>query len=258
LTAGNPGLGRPFIFGDTGTLVVSPVGSLDQGVAGSVDAQATNYFQSAGLRLRRNIYDGCSLRLDLLGGYRFYRMVDKVSVHEREVFLFDVGEFLQGDIRDVTDSFRAENQFHGGEIGLAANLRRGRWTLDLVSKAALGNSHEVVKIAGSTTITSPTGGSSTAETGLLVQDTNVGTHTRNEFAVIPQFSAELGYQVTCHFRAYVGYDFVYWTNVLRAGDQIDLRVDLPGTTEVSRFPEFAFHGSDFWAHGLRIGGEFRY
>ena len=36
----------------------------------------------------------------------------------------------------------------------------------------------------------------------------------------------LGYWLTDNLRAYVGYNFLYWTNVIRPGDQIDHVVDL--------------------------------
>ena len=50
-------------------------------------------------------------------------------------------------------------------------------------------------------------------------------YERDMFAVLPWAGIRLGAQVTCHLRAYVGYDYMYLSNVARAGEQIDPRVN---------------------------------
>ena len=62
-------------------------------------------------------------------------------------------------------------------------------------------------------------------------------------------------------RAYIGYTFIYWTNVARAGEQINLRVDAnqlptragPG---VGVDPQFILRSNDFWAQGINFGVQF--
>jgi hypothetical protein len=39
--------------------------------------------------------------------------------------------------------------------------------------------------------------------------------------VVPEVGVKVGYQVTPHLRAQVGYDFLYWSDVVRPGSQID-------------------------------------
>ena len=74
-----------------------------------------------------------------------------------------------------------------------------------------------------------------------------------------------GYLVTNHIRAYVGYNFLYWTNVIRPGDQIDRVVDLtfvPNSIPVpfsgQNRPQPLFKQSDLWAQGLQFGLELRW
>ena len=56
---------------------------------------------------------------------------------------------------------------------------------------------------------------------LLAQTTNIGNFSRDRFSAVPEVSAKLGYQVTPNIRAFVGYDFMYWTVIIRPGDAID-------------------------------------
>src|SRR5262249_6596375 len=102
--------------------------------------------------------------------------------------------------------------------------------------------------------------------GLLALPTNIGDHSHDEFSVVPEFRINLGYQVTEHLRAFVGYTFLYWTQVVRPGEQINLNVNstqiatslLFGPLAGPAQPSFSFRHSDFWAQGLNLGVEFRF
>jgi hypothetical protein len=71
-------------------------------------------------------------------------------------------------------------------------------------------------------------------------------------------------QVTEHLRVFTGYNFIYWSNVIRPSDVIDLRVNssqIPprtGGTVGTLYPQFNPTRSDFWAHGIMFGAELRY
>jgi hypothetical protein len=55
-----------------------------------------------------------------------------------------------------------------------------------------------------------------------------------------------------------GYTFLYWSSVVRAGDQIDLTVNpnlLSDTPGGPARPSFAFHETGIWAQGLSLGVE---
>jgi len=78
----------------------------------------------------------------------------------------------------------------------------------------------------------------------------------------------LGYDLTPRLKATVGYTLLYWTNVARPGDQIDLNVDprqfppvnplQPPPPTATAQPAFALHTSDFWAQGLNVGLDYRF
>jgi hypothetical protein len=189
-----------------------------------------------------------AMKIDFTAGYRYYRLLDNVNVRSTQSIV------AVAEILDVEDHFGASNQFNGGELGVVTSLYRGRWGIKCNASAALGGSHEVVRIGGTTTLTAIDGSQTTSDSGFLAQQgINSGTFVHNEFMVIPKLSTEVSYQFTRNFRAYASYDVLYWSDVLRAGNQIDLSI-FPGTTVTS----FALHQTDFWAQGIRVGGELRY
>jgi hypothetical protein len=70
--------------------------------------------------------------------------------------------------------------------------------------------------------------------------------------------------VTPGFRAYVGYNYLFWSNVLRPGEQIDRTVDLTFVPNAPRVPFGqnrplpTFKQADLWAQGLQFGLEARW
>jgi hypothetical protein len=131
----------------------------------------------------------------------------------------------------------------------------------------VGNVKQEVMIQGTTVSTLPNGTvvlPNPGVGGLLAQRTNIGTYTRNEFGIVPELGATLGYQVTQHLRLTAGYSFIYWSNVVRPGDQIDTTVNpnlMPPENPVETAflnPRFAFQQTDYWVQGLSLGGEYRW
>src|SRR5262249_39230828 len=96
--------------------------------------------------------------------------------------------------------------------------------------------------------------------------TNSGRFTRGAFAVAPEVSVRLGVEIFGRARLFVGYNFLYLSEVARPGDQIDRNVNptgMPLSTRSGFFfgpplPAFAFQSADFWAQGLMFGLEYRY
>ncbi len=219
-------------------------------VAGTVTARTSSTFNGAEANLRSNILGGPCWNVDLIAGYRYLGLEEDLTVGESLQALQVPVAFV------LNDSFKVHNNFNGGQIGFESEWRRNRWSLDLKTKIAIGDVNERVDIFGSTV----TNGLTSAH-GLLAQPSNIGSYERNRFAWSPDIGANIGYQVTDHLRAFVGYDFLYLSDVVRAGDQVDLRVNpnqLRGVAAGPALPAFNFHGSDYWAQGVSFGLEFKY
>src|SRR5207253_2324930 len=111
---------------------------------------------------------------------------------------------------------------------------------------------EEVHITGFTQNTLPGTAPVTAAGGLLAQSTNIGNHSRDSFAVVPELGVTLAYQVTSGVKLSVGYSALYLSEVVRPGDQIDPGVNpnlvpafaggavLPPLPGGPRRPGFAF------------------
>ncbi|NLE39996.1 MAG: BBP7 family outer membrane beta-barrel protein, partial [Pirellulaceae bacterium] len=217
----------------------------------SANTRAAMYCNGLRGALQRSRY-----RVDLIAGYRNYQLNDSLRVNEH-LYVFEDHEFLrEGTTFDMYDDFRSRNEFHGAELGVITQFHRCRWSLELLAKMAIGNNRQTVNINGETTLQAPNDDPVTVPGGLLALDTNMGRYTRDEFVVIPQFGAEIGYQLTCRLRAYVGYNFIYWANVARAGEQIDYYVNSSYIPQEGQEPSgparprFDWKDSNFWAQGI--------
>jgi len=165
--------------------------------------------------------------------------------------------------RSISDHFSTQNRFYGGQVGLVMEYRCGCWVFDLTSKLALGVTRETANINGATMDSGP-GVSTFIPSGFYANQLNSGRFQQNQFAVVPELGATVGYQFTERLRAFVGYNFIYWSRVVRPGDQINPVISpaqIPtfgGALPPLSAPAFAFHSSSFWAEGLTFGIEWRY
>lgn len=204
-----------------------------------------------------------SYRVDFIGGYRNYRLDDNISITENLETLNPHRGMPAGTTFDVQDTFRVKNEFHGGELGLITTVCRGRWSLELLAKMAIGNNSSIVNITGSTDVDRPGDDPVHYDQGVYALDTNIGRYHRDQFIVIPQFGLEVGYNLTCNLRAYCGYNFIYWAQVYRAAEQIDTNINtsyIPPADDPQGplAPAFSFTNSDFWAQGLNLGLEWNF
>jgi len=164
----------------------------------------------------------------------------------------------------VMDSFKTDNHFHGGLIGLSGERKVGYWFVGGRVSVALGGVHQIVTIDGRTVTTIPGVPTQANFQGLYTQASNIGRHERNVFAVVPEIGLRFGVQLTESARLYVGYNWMYLSNVVRGGDQIDTRVNpnfLPpntGTVTGPALPTFRFHSTDYWLQGVSFGTEIKF
>jgi len=233
-------------------------GTLD----GSIDIKTTSNIQSAGALLRKLIWmDFTSrCRLDLLLGYRFFRLNDSVIIDDDSTFYPDGGIVAPINFR-ANDTFSSKNIFNGGELGLKAQKYWGPMSVELVTKVAFGNNHQNVYINGYTTQTILDSSVTTAG-GLLTQPTNIGTYTRDVFAILPEADVNVRFDITRNIRATLGYTYIYTNRVQRSGSAIDTTVNTTqfqgGTLQGEARPAFTFNDTPFWVQGVTGGIEVRW
>jgi hypothetical protein len=211
---------------------------------------------------------GCDWRLNVLAGFLYLNLHEGVTI--TETIQFDPGVLpapFNGTTATVMDSFNTRNQFYGGQVGLDGRwYLYGKFFVDGRATVALGDTHQTLNIAGSQTFPPGTPNVSSLPGGLLALNSNIGTYNRDVFSVVPEVRLALGYSFCDNVRLLVGYDFLYWSNVLRPGQQIDTNIDItripnfaapPGTQPIpGAHPGVPFKESGFWAQGLTVGLEF--
>jgi hypothetical protein len=266
---GSPILARPF-FDIVAGRETAQFASFPAVVRGDIAVESDTQLRSFGINLQADavnppnhpsqIANGCARepRVDWIVGYRNVRLEDSLTFRENLTALVP-----PGGIVNLRESFETENQFQGIELGFVREVPLGRWWFETTSRVAVGNNSQRVKIAGSTRLVEA-GVAETFPGGLYAQRTNIGTFERDRFTVVPELGATLGFHLGPRMSLTAGYTFVYISNVVRAGDQIDTDIN-PGLlpVEVNPLngplrPRFLFRETDFYAHGITVGGDFRF
>ena len=186
--------------------------------------------------------DGWSV--DFLAGFRYANLRDDtlIATSTSNIGLNTVanggGLSFQNTAFDGTlntlDSFSTHNNFYGGNIGARAKADFGSLFLDVTGKVALGLTVQTSTINGTSTMISG-GTSTTVPGGILALPSNMGTYNKSHFSVIPEVDFKVGYNFTQQVSAYVGYNFLYWSDVARSGQQIPTSVD---TRQIPGVPGF--------------------
>jgi hypothetical protein len=138
--------------------------------------------------------------------------------------------------------------------------------VSLVGKIALGATQQVITVDGGSLLLTPGSPPVSATGGILAQPTNIGRSYHSAFSVVPEADLNIGYQITHWLRAQVGYSFIYWSDVVRPGNQIDRTVNPTQAPTDPNFgplvgparPILTPQSTSFWAQGINFGLEFRF
>ena len=224
---------------------------------------AKSFCKRTDLSLLHNVHNSNGIRVDLLGGFR------NVNLNESLGFTSDspnVPPNAPAFFRTF-DSFSANNNFYGGQFGVRASYDAARFFVNATGKLAMGGTVETVSVNGGT-FTNIGGGFSSAPGAYLTQPSNMGTQTRDQFAVVPEMNLNFGFRLRPWASVIVGYSFLYISSVARPGDQIDRVINPSQSSAISNtfpaapvgpaLPGLTVHNTDFWAQGLNFALELRF
>jgi hypothetical protein len=253
------------VIGETGEAVTIP-GLL----TGSLSARAESELWGADVNLRTCLASGCDARLTGFVGYRHLNLRESVTITEN-INVVGAGAGLvtvtdpPGTVVVVQDRFATRNEFHGGQLGATYERRWGRVALDTRASVAFGVTHQELDIDGFQRRVRPGMAPMVFRGGLLAAGPNLGSFSRDRFSVVPEATVNVGYYLTPGLKAFVGYNFLYWTDVIRPGDQIDRVVDLtfvpnapPVAPSGQNRPRPLFKQSDLLVTGVQFGLEYRW
>jgi hypothetical protein len=202
---------------------------------------------------------GCFLlRGAVLVGFRYLNLEDQVTITNQLNLVSNPAAFAFGSDRVTT-----HNQFYGPQLGTRLGLGCDRWSLELVTKMALGETHQVSDVQGSSLL----GGSVVSPVLLpgpfLALSSNIGRQSADRITLVPEMALTLHYHVTDKVSLSLGYSALYWNKVLCPGDQMDGHVNVtelpfhgPVTGPGAPAPQFVH--TDAFAQGLNAGLEFRF
>jgi hypothetical protein len=253
-------LARPFLDVSTnpGTPTAFPVinAFAEPATTGRLGLQTESEFQAGDVFFSWTLRRSPCASFSFLAGYQVAQIDESLLI---ESFTTDVPP----QSIEVSDLFAAQNEFHGGMFGLRGEYRSGHFGVELLGRFGFGNMRQSLLIAGSTISTDANGGTSVRDSGLLAQSlTNGGLHEQDKFSYMNEAGAKLSFYPLECLKLSVGYSLMYWSSVVRPGQEIDTAIDgrlltaLP-PADATR-PAFEFHPTDYLVHGLTFGGELRF
>jgi hypothetical protein len=269
---GLPNFTRPTIGAETGAEEAIFLVSFPGAFAGGIVIDTSTRLWGVEANVAKNLGRGDVFGIDVLGGYRFLGLDEDLTIADSSRVLeggagFFLGELItEGGYLAKTDVFDVSNNMHLVQLGARAELSLGKVYILAKARVGLGVNHEVLEINGSSSVLRPDGTTATTPGGLLAVSSNMGRHTNDEFVVVPEVGVNVGFNVTDRLRLFAGYNFLYISDVLRPGEQVNRVINpslvptnqLFGTNNTLQFPFPSLKSTDFWAHGLNAGIAFRF
>lgn len=238
----------------------APIASSPDCVTGSV--AITNTLQLWGMHADAvlNVIRTPTWDVSALGGFRYLSLTEDFNMHTAITGLS--GTPFAGESGTTDDDFATRNHFYGALLGLRGRAAYGSFSLESTLTAALGINDETISING--VYHAYNFFNTTGPYGMFATPANEGTTSSNKFAVAPEAQIKLGYDITPTITLTVGYDFLYWSNVVRPTDQIDRNMvkgqsyqQDPNSTSLA-YPQRLDRSTDFYAQGLSVGLQARF
>ncbi len=268
---GAPLITRPVfntVVGEERSFLTSAPGLL----AGStqIEAKSQLFGFEANARYQQNLTP--YLSVDGLLGYRRLQLEEDLTIRDQFAPVAGSISFLGSTVTPPNfigdfDRFGATNQFNGGQFGARFRWQSGfEWfAVTGYGKLALGATTQTMEIEGASAANTDAGGQS-ATGGILAISSNIGSHQRTVFGVIPEGGFGIVLLPARNIRFHVGYSALYWNSVVRPGEHLDRRVNptlVP--TDVSfgggapgAFPGFGFRSRSVTLQTLSVGLELYY
>jgi len=198
----SPIIARPFFNAVTGQNDASLV-SFPGLAGGALNIINASRMEGTEANAVSDLFQNREFCIQGLTGFRFVHLKEFLSI--QEAIQVDPGApVFPGEKIGLQDYFGATNYFYGGQVGLKATMRTDHWSIDVLSKVALGSMVEVVNINGATAITPAGGQPQIVPGGLLAQPSNSGQFQRSVFAVVPEVGVQLSYHITENIHATAG------------------------------------------------------
>lgn len=253
------------------------IGSAINGLAtsnGWVSVGSSLDLWGAGARVRARGYDCDDVELGFSAGFRYLRLAESFQIDYATDPLVDpfpgsptLGSYLfaggmlpgAGSRVWAQDSVSARNDFYGLDFGLDAKVKIiPDLTLTISPRLAIGANRERLDTSGWGRAVDPAGNSYATPYGLFARPGAVGSRSETRFAVVPEIDLQFAYKITDCLELRLGYDFLFLSNMVYAGNQLSRSIDAPidGAGAFSAQPTGVsrpFDTDTYWAQSFRAG-----
>lgn len=242
-------LSRPFFDLDTGLESVFPL----TGTLQALHFKSTNNFWILDGYLRWPVITCPCWAFTFIGGYGYGQLTDGFEVEDEVIPEAPGIVIIKG-----LDKFLCRNEYWAGLFGFVGNWSTASWGIDFWGKVYFGNMLRELVISGERQSFLPSGAITIEAGDLFSQPSNIGTHKKHSFQVVPITGINLQLKIWCHVTAQVGYFYAFLPRVFLSGEQIDLNINLVQTDPATALPKALQHDTSFYYHGLSLGLFFKY
>lgn len=256
----NPVITRPFL-----NVTDDPIGVGDTQIiafpdraSGSISVNTSSEVYGADLSARQKWFSRFGGTVDLLYGYQFMRVDEDLNISSTSISEDDAFAPL-GSVLAIDDSFDAENEFHGGQFGLASRYREGCWSFHSLAKVGFGVVRRSANLRGET-FTSIDGNNAIDPNGLLVRSTNAGSTEDHTFGWVPELDFSLGWHQYPRFDLTFGYNIIAMTDAIQVSGLIDpeLAVNLSDPLVGRQSPQLRVRDHTYYVQGIHFGLQYVY
>lgn len=231
----------------------------------SVSYSTEFYGVEAGALLR--VVETPTFSMEQLFHFRFFTLDESVRTNDTSTALgggvvaFNGQAFGPPATVTTSDSFRVLNRWYGGSAGVRFNWTPGQWEVRLAGRLGVGAVEHNVTVDGRTTLANAPAGGGSVPVGFYSAAQTSSRSALYRLSFAPDVQLRVGYRVTDWLMVTGGYQFLYITDMARAADVFDRRLN-PGripsaqnfgaaAPAVRTIPNVPF--SDYYLHGLSAG-----
>lgn len=276
------------IPGETVFILPGPI--FGPGFAGRFQLTTSIRLQGAELNAFVRKVNNPAILWDFIGGFRWIQLEESLSFIGQTAA---VPNSTESGFYNFKDSFRTNNNFFGGQVGMKAACASKICRVIGFTKVALGSMNQNVGIRGRSRTSNGNLFYLTHNTeteilngGIFAEPSNEGSHCRNAFAAVVEAGIKMCCKITGCLEVGLGYNFLFASSFLRPGDQIERKINPTQTAlaEASRAsagvgpdtpipfgesqpaslpkglksPRFKPHTSNFWIQGLTIDAQLQF
>jgi len=271
---GNPVLTQPFFDVINNVEAVASI-SIPMVQYGSIAITSSSRMGGAEANLFTPLVRTANIEFEGMVGFRYFNVSEDFEMLTNTGIiasfagiapLFFLGQQTVDypQVLSIRDSFKTDNSFYGGQIGVRTRLSYERFYVKAQAEAAFGAVQEVVDISGLTQVQATPGGIVTAQSpgGIFAVANNSGHFVSTKLGVMPSGEIKGGFEVLPGVAFEVGYSALFLNHVVRPGNLVDRNIN---TSEVPSFatfsqpavgpavPVFSMNQTSFWAQGVSIG-----